>query len=438
MTIYLPEKVKYIIDRLQAAGFEAYAVGGCVRDSILGREPEDWDITTSARPQEVKGLFPRTVDTGIVHGTVTVMLQKDGFEVTTYRIDGEYEDSRHPKDVTFTGDLKEDLRRRDFTINAMAYNEAEGLVDIFGGIRDLEDRTIRCVGEARERFTEDALRMLRAVRFSGQLGFRIEGSTMEAMKLLSPNLKHVSAERIQTELVKLAVSPHPDRLRIAWETGLTAVFFPEMDTAMETQQRHPHHIYSVGEHILHSMAAAAPDKILRLALLFHDIGKPLVRTVDRAGEDHFRGHGEVSERIAEKVLARLKFDNDTTDKVTKLVRYHDYYIEETPAGVRRAASILGRELFPLLLLVKRADVAAQSGYQEKEKLERLEHLEALYKGILARGECLSLKELAVSGKDLIEAGMRPGREMGDTLKRLLELVLEDPECNTKDYLLTQI
>lgn len=435
MVIQLPEKVKYIINSLQAAGYEAYAVGGCVRDCVLGREPEDWDITTSAGPEDVKKLFPRTVDTGIVHGTVTVMLQKDGFEVTTYRIDGEYEDSRHPKEVIFTADLEEDLRRRDFTINAMAYNETDGLVDIFDGIGDLKTGIIRCVGDAKERFKEDALRMLRAVRFSGQLGFSIEKSTKLAMKMLAHNLEYISAERIQAELVKLAVSPHPDYLRTAYETGLTAVILPELNAIMEMPQKNSQYRISVGEHTMRSMLVTSPDKIVRLTVLFHNFGKPFQRGADKEGKGEY---GEIGRKIAKKVLNRLKFDNDTINKVTTLVKYFDYYIEETPKGVRSLASQIGRELFPLLLSVKKADAFTLGGYDKKEKLETLASLEALYEDILKKKECLSLKELAVSGQDLIEAGMQPGREMGDTLRRLLELVLESPECNTKDYLLTQI
>lgn len=438
ITIQLPSKVKQIIAILQAAGYEAYAVGGCVRDLILGRCPDDWDITTSARPQEVKALFGRTIDTGIQHGTVTVMLEKEGFEVTTYRIDGEYEDCRHPKEVTFTASLREDLRRRDFTINAMAYNETEGLVDAFGGIRDLKEKRIRCVGDARERFTEDALRMMRAVRFSAQLGFEIEEATKAAVRELADRLRSVSAERIQTELVKLVVSPHPDYLKKAYELGITAVILPELDAAMELPQNHPHHKYSVGEHILHSMAAIETDKVLRLTMLLHDLGKPLTHTRDENGRDHFKGHGEVSARLATDILARLKFDNDTKEQVVRLVRYHDHKIEENAAAVRRAAHQIGTELLWKLFLVKRADVAAQSGYMEAEKLATLHTLETLYGEIEARGDCLTLKELAVGGKDLIDAGMQPGREIGVVLARLLELVLENPQCNTKEYLLTQI
>lgn len=272
--IRVPEKGQYIIETIKAAGFDAYVVGGCVRDSILGRQPEDWDITTSARPEQVKALFARTIDTGLQHGTVTVMLDKDGFEVTTYRLDGEYEDSRHPKSVTFTPDLREDLKRRDLTINAMAYNEQSGLVDLFGGLEDLNAGVIRCVGDPRERFGEDALRILRAIRFSAQLGYTIEPETLSAVRQLAPALSRISAERIQAELVKLLMSPHPDFLRTAYDNGVTKVFLPEFDRCMQTDQRHPHHCWNVGEHILHSLKEVEADRVLRLALLLHDIGKP--------------------------------------------------------------------------------------------------------------------------------------------------------------------
>ena len=307
--IILPEAVKKIINVLQSAGYEAWAVGGCVRDSILHREPDDWDITTSARPEQVKVLFHRTVDTGIQHGTVTVLMDRVGYEVTTYRIDGEYEDSRHPKEVTFTASLQEDLRRRDFTINAMAYNEEAGLVDIFGGIEDISKKVIRCVGDAKERFTEDALRMMRAVRFSAQLGYDIEEATRLAICELSQTLEKISAERIRTELLKLLVSPHPEMLRICRETGMTAVFLPEFDQMAQTVQNNPHHCYDVAEHTIQALIHSAPEKTLRLALLFHDMGKAKTRTTDQDGVDHFHGHSEVSAELARTILRRLKFDN---------------------------------------------------------------------------------------------------------------------------------
>ena len=434
--IQLPEKVKYILDTIMEAGYEAYAVGGCIRDSILLREPNDWDITTSASPCQVKELFRRTLDTGIKHGTVTVMLDKEGFEVTTYRIDGEYEDSRHPKEVTFTRSLKEDLRRRDFTINAMAYNEKDGLVDIFGGLDDIRNKIIRCVGNSFERFSEDALRMMRAVRFSAQLGYRIEEETSKAISALASDLKKISAERIQTELVKLLTSPNPDYLRLAYEMGITKVMLPEFDICMVTDQRNPHHCFTVGEHTLAGMKAVRSDKVLRLALLFHDMGKPLCLTTDEEGVDHFHGHPAVSEEIAGNVLHRLKFDNDTIYMVKKLVKYHDQYIEPQPKNVRRAIRKTGEDVFPLLLEVKEADVKAQSDFLREKKNQNLKDVREVYQKILEEKQCVSLKTLAVNGKDLIEyAGMRPGKELGEVLNELLDLVTEDPERNTREYLL---
>ena len=435
MQIRLPEKVHNIINTLEEAGYEAYAVGGCVRDSVLGRTPDDWDITTSAKPDEMKRLFPRTVDTGIKHGTVTVLLGGEGFEVTTYRIDGTYEDGRHPSEVTFTASLKEDLRRRDFTINAMAYNERDGLVDLYGGLADIENQVIRCVGNAEERFDEDALRMLRAVRFSAQLGYRIDETTGEAIKALAPNLQKISAERIQVELVKLVISPHPDYLRNAYELGITAQVLPEFDLCMETPQRHKHHCYDVGEHILHSMLGVEPDKVLRLGMLFHDIGKPQTLTIDPDGTTHNKRHPFEGEKITRKVMRRLKFDNDTTDKVTKLVLYHDYDIALTEAGVRRAVNRIGEEIFPMIFSVRRADIAAQSDYMREEKLAKVAYIEKLYRGILSRKEAVTLKDLAISGNDLIAEGMPPGRQIGETLSALLERVLDDPSLNTKEILL---
>lgn len=437
--IKMPGKVNKIIGVLQEAGFEAYAVGGCIRDSLLGRTPNDWDITTSAKPMEVKALFSHTIDTGIQHGTVTILLDREGFEVTTYRIDGEYEDGRHPKEVSFTGSLEEDLKRRDFTINALAYNETAGLIDIFEGQKDLKDGIIRCVGNAEERFTEDALRMLRAIRFSAQLGYRIEENTLTAIHKLSGNLEKISAERIQTELLKLMVSPHPDYLRTAYECGVTKVFFPEFDLAMETPQNHPHHCYNVGEHILHSLLEVPADKVLRLTMLLHDIAKPQCLTVDEKGITHFHGHEEMGAEMSRVILRRLRMDNDTTDKVCRLVRFHDYGNGVAPDRriVRRAVNKIGEDLFDDFILVKKADLLAQSMYLREEKLSNLAEWDACYREIREAEECVSLRTLAVNGRDLIAAGLQPGRELGDILKQLLDEVLETPEKNEKDYLISR-
>lgn len=435
MQILLPEKVKYIIHKLEEAGYEAYAVGGCVRDSILGRIPDDWDITTSAKPLQVKEIFPRTIDTGIQHGTVTVMMDKEGFEVTTYRIDGEYEDSRHPKEVIFTSNLVEDLKRRDFTINAMAYSDRAGLIDVFEGIQDIERKQIRCVGRAEERFREDALRIMRAVRFSAQLGYQIEEETKNAITKIAPNLKNISAERIQVELIKLLKSPHPDYLRTAYETGITAIMLPEFDDMMETDQNNPHHQYTVGEHTLCCMLGTKADKNLRLAALLHDIGKPETKVTDEQGIDHFYGHAKVSEKMARTILKRLKMDNDTITRTCKLVEYHDYAIEPSKKAMRRAIYKIGEEYMEDLFALKEADMLAQSMYQRDEKEKLLCDLRAFYQEVIKDAECVSLKTLAVNGKDLMEAGISPGRHLGEILHSMLQDVLEEPSHNTREYLM---
>ena len=433
--IQLPEKVKYIISQLEQAGFEAYAVGGCVRDCLLGRNPSDWDVTTSAKPLEVKEVFGHTIDTGIQHGTVTVMLEREGFEVTTYRIDGEYEDSRHPREVIFTANLIEDLKRRDFTINAFAYNDKSGIVDAFHGMKDLSEGMIRCVGEASERFEEDALRILRAVRFSAQLGFTIAEETKAAIKILAPTLCHISAERIQAELVKLLMSDHPDAMRDAYAFGITKVVLPELDAAFETRQQNPHHQYTVGEHLIQTLVHIQADKSLRLAALLHDIGKPKVRTTDEEGIDHFHGHVEVSEQMAAGILRRLKFDNDTITKVQRYIRYHDYKPEPNARAVRRAVSKIGAAYFGQVMALWRADTLAQSTYGRQQKLVRIDAVEQLYTEIMERNQCISLKTLEITGNDLIALGVPKGRQIGVLLNQLLEDVLQEPGHNTHEYLM---
>lgn len=435
MRLKTPAGVNMIIEILQKHGHEAFAVGGCVRDSILGRIPDDWDITTSASPYQVKELFQRTVDTGLQHGTVTVMMGSTGYEVTTYRIDGEYEDGRHPKEVQFTSNLTEDLKRRDFTINAMAYSPEQGLIDQFGGMMDLQKKIIRCVGDPWKRFGEDALRILRAVRFAAQLGFTIEENTRQAIVELAPTLVKISAERIQTEIVKLLLSHRPQLWQTVYETGITRIIMPEFDCIMTTPQNNPHHIGTVGEHTLLSLPQVEPDKVLRLTMLFHDMGKAETHSTDEQGIDHFYGHQQVGQEIAKKILRRLKFDNDTIRQVTKLVFWHDYRTLPTPKAVRRAIHQVGEDLFPLLLKVQRADCLAQSNYLREEKLQRLAQVEDIYQEILRKKQCVSLKTLAVTGKDLIQEGMQPGPGLGEALQKLLDMVLDDPQMNKKEKLL---
>lgn len=435
LQIVLPEHVKNIIDALKSHGFDAYAVGGCVRDCVLGRVPNDWDITTSARPEQVKRIFPHTIDTGIQHGTVTVMMDREGYEVTTYRIDGEYEDARHPREVIFTGDLIEDLRRRDFTINAMAYNDETGFVDAFDGLGDIERGVIRCVGNAQDRFGEDALRMLRAVRFAAQLGFFVAPDTLEAIHTLAPNLRRISAERIQAELVKLLTSPHPEEIRTLYDTGIADVILPEFSEMMRTEQNNPHHRGTVGEHTIRSLQAVRADRILRLTMLFHDVAKPLCRTTDEAGIHHFHGHPARGAVLTRSILKRLKFDNDTIQSVTALIRAHDDRPPLSPKAVRRAVFRNGEAQYPMLFEVKEADILAQSDYRRKEKLEYLAQYREIYEEILRRKQCLSLKQLAVNGQELIRAGMKPGKELGTVLQAMLQDVLEDPELNDREVLL---
>ncbi len=435
MKVKLPKQVNQIIQTLQAKGYDAYAVGGCVRDSLLGREPKDWDITTSARPQAVKELFSHTIDTGIRHGTVTVMQDHVGYEVTTYRIDGEYEDARHPKEVIFTGNLLEDLKRRDFTINAMAYNETTGLVDAFEGEEDLKRGVIRCVGNPHERFGEDALRMLRALRFSAQLGFVIHGATREAISDLAPNLAKVSAERIQMELMKLLTSDNPGVMGDAYELGLTKVFLPEFDRMMETPQNNKHHMYTVGEHTIVALQNIRPEKTLRLATLLHDVAKPVCITTDEEGQNHFKGHPEEGESMARQILRRLKFDNDTIDRVCILIRWHDERPSLSERVVRRAMNRIGADHMEALFAVKRADTLGQSLYERDRKLAYIDEFEGLYREILKKNQCVTKKDLAVNGRDMIALGMQPGPRMGEVLDRLLEKVLDAPELNTREQLL---
>lgn len=434
MNMWIPENVEWIIRELMAHGFEAYAVGGCVRDSVLGRKPEDWDITTSAKPEQVKQIFHRTVDTGIEHGTVTVLIDKEAYEVTTYRVDGEYEDHRHPKEVTFTASLEEDLKRRDFTINAMAYNPQTGLVDIFEGIDDLNKKIIRCVGNPRERFDEDALRILRAIRFSAQLGFEIDNMTKEAMTEKAETLRDVSAERIRVELVKLLVSKHPEKIREAQRLGLTKVVLPEYDTIVGVEQHTPNHIYDVEEHTIRALQNVEADPILRLTMLLHDFGKPIVKKQDD-GRDIFYKHPEVSAAICKEILKRLKFDNYTLDRVCRLVKWHGLKYLPNDRSVRRALNRVGQDIFDAFIKVQRADISAKNPKVVPEKLAFLEEKEAIYHRVMERGDCFEVKMLAVNGRDLIQSGIKPGPLLGAVLEQLVEWVIDDPERNRKELLL---
>lgn len=429
-TFSVPSDALHIIDMLHNAGEEAYIVGGCVRDLLLGLTPYDWDITTSATPEKVKSLFKRTIDTGIEHGTVTVMMDKTGYEVTTYRVDGEYEDYRRPKEVVFSRNLSEDLLRRDFTINAMAYNPYEGLVDPYGGLQDLEARLIRCVGNALDRFNEDALRMLRAIRFSAKLGFDIEIKTYDAIKELASLINHVSVERIQVELTKTLLSDQPEKIRELVNCGLIGFIFPEFQTIVGLTQNNPYHRKSVDEHTYETLNYVRPEARLRWSMYLHDVGKGYTKTTDQQGIDHFYGHQKISSDISNRFLKKMHFDNKTIDGVTKLVLVHDERINVDERSVRRAMSRIGIDFFEDFLEIKEADIKGQSFEYVESNLSYLEAVRKIYKKISDEKQCLTIKDLALNGRDIIALGFENGKIIGEILNDLLEFVLEEPSRNT--------
>ncbi len=434
--IELPKEVKRIISILDKEGYEAFAVGGCVRDSILNRNPDDWDITTSAKPEDVKRIFNRTFDTGIEHGTVTVRMSGQSFEVTTYRIEGEYKDSRHPESVEFTSNLKEDLKRRDFTINAMAYNDQVGLVDEFGGIKDLENKVIRCVGNPKERFGEDALRILRAVRFAAQLGFGIDKETEEAMKKLAPNLKNISAERIQTELEKLLMSDNPGMFLKVYELGITKVILPEFDRLMEQEQISLYHDYNVGIHTIKVLENTRKDRVLRWTALLHDITKPDEKSVDEEGQYHFKNHPDSGAEVAKSIMKRLKMDNKTIRTVYHVILHHDdrpYSLD--PESIRRNVHKIGKDYYNYFLAFLYADYMGKSEYARKVGFPMLKYCKEQFEEIKKKGYATSIKELDITGKDLIDMGAEPGERIGELLEELLDMVLTDPELNVHEKLI---
>lgn len=437
MQFTLPKKVLYIVNTLWEHGYAAYIVGGCVRDMLCGKTPSDWDITTAAHPEAVMELFDKTVPTGLKHGTVTVLKEGDAFEVTTFRLDGAYENHRCPENVSFTADVTADLARRDFTMNAMAYHPQTGLIDPFDGQKDIQAGIIRCVGEAAKRFDEDALRMMRAVRFAAQTGFAVDDAALAAIREQSALISAVSAERIRDELLKLLVSPRPEAICIMRETGLLAHVLPEVDCCFDTPQHIKYHVFNVGRHIVEVTRNIPPTAPLRLAALLHDIGKPDKIFWDTDGITHFYGHDVRSAELAEEVLTRLRLDNHTKDTVVQLVRWHDRPIAATKAAVRRAMNKLGKDLFLDLLLLKRADSYGQNPVFLEARQQEYDRIEALYREILEGGDALSLSDLAVNGRDLTALGYR-GKTVGEALNLALGLVLAHPEQNKRDILLQKI
>ncbi|MBR2592882.1 MAG: HD domain-containing protein [Oscillospiraceae bacterium] len=433
--IRIPDQISRVIERLNRAGYEAYLVGGCVRDALLGNEPKDYDITTSALPEQTEEVFADypVIETGIQHGTVTVLSDRTPVEITTYRIDSAYTDHRHPESVEFTSSLREDLARRDFTINAMAYHPTQGLVDCFGGQEDLRTCTIRCVGDPEERFREDALRILRALRFSSRYDSPIEPETEKAMRCCAPLLREISAERIASELNGILCGKGVRRI-LTEETGILGVPIPELLPMQGFDQHNEHHIYDVLTHTAVAVESVPPEKDLRLAALFHDIGKPPCFSLGEDGVGHFYGHAKKSEEIARTVLNRLKYDNATKDTVITLIRYHDMYMEETEKTVKRMLRKLGPENFRKLILINRADNMAQNpAYRERQA--HYDRLSDLADKILSEEQCFSLKDLAVNGSDLIKEGYRPGPQIGEMLDEVLNLVIDEKLENRKPDIL---
>lgn len=426
-----------IIKTLEKNGYTAYVVGGAVRDMLMGKSPHDFDIATSAKPFQIKQLFRRTIDTGLKHGTVTVVENNTGFEVTTYRTEGAYIDGRHPSSVSFVASIEEDLQRRDFTMNAMAYSPLRGLVDCTGGQEDLEAGLIRCVGEPERRFSEDALRMLRAVRFSAVLGFGIEDETARAIRKCSAMIRKISAERIRDELNKILMSPRPEDIKKLHTSGLLQYIIPELEACVGEKQKNKYHIYNVFEHILCTVKNTPTDLALRWAALLHDIGKPLCASCDSNGIIHFYGHHRESVKLANDILHRLRFDKDTIHDILVLIESHDVRIENNPPGVKRMMTRTGAPLFEKLLLLQEADNLAKNLKFFKDKKKKLDETSDIYKRILTERQPYLINDLAVNGKDLIKIGFKPGRELGDCLKKLLDEVILNPDLNRREYLLVK-
>lgn len=432
----IPEGAKYIINKLNKNNYSAYLVGGCVRDIILGRTPNDWDICTNATPDEVLNIFKdvKTIPTGLKHGTITIVVDDEAFECTTFRNDGEYSDGRRPDNVSFTNSLLEDLQRRDFTINAIAYSPSEGFIDPLNGIKDIQNKVIRCVGNPYERFNEDGLRIMRAVRFSAQLKFKIDVCTERAMYELVDNLDNISKERINSELCKIMTSDYPAIIFV--NKDILCKIIPEFKECIYYNQNNPYHIYPLHKHIAVALIEAMnTDLIVNLSILFHDIGKPHCRTIGKDGYYHFKGHGGVSADMTAAIMKRLKFDNDTISKVKELVSYHDATFSVGKKYVKRWLNKLGEEQFRRLLKIRFADIMAQSRKYEKERIQKVHSIETILEDVLQENECFTLKDLVVNGKDLISLGIPQGKQLGKILNTLLMDVIDDKIKNEKEKLL---
>lgn len=438
MTMDMPKNVDIAINLLQSAGFEAYAVGGCVRDSLLGKTPNDWDITTSAKPEDMKSVFAdfHCIDTGIKHGTVTVVIDGEPLEITTFRLDGEYEDNRHPKSVTFTSNLGADLGRRDFTVNAMAYSKMTGIVDLFGGQNDLKNKIIRCVGDPDRRFNEDALRILRALRFASALDFEIEEKTAQSLLKNRALLGNISEERIAKELLKLVCGKGAKRILTDFAPVLFEIL-PELQPMYKNSHDNPHHCYDIYEHTLIAVESIDPEPTLRFAMLLHDCGKPAVKKFDENGVAHFYGHQRISAEISAQILARLKVSNKFRDEILFLVSNHDRWeLYENTEKMPRYLSKFGLDGVLNLLKVMRADVLAQSP-EYRYRLDQIADAEETAKNLAAQKPCLSLSELQINGRTLMDIGIPQGRKLGAVLAQLLDEVIDGVTKNTQEALTTR-
>ena len=434
MNIIIPKDVEKIIEHLNSAGYEAYVVGGCVRDSIMEKTPHDWDICTSATPEVVKSLFSHTTDYGMKHGTITVFADKEGYEITTFRAENDYSDHRHPDTVEFVTDLNSDLSRRDFTINALAYNNESQLIDMFNGLDDIRNQIIRCVGNADERFKEDALRILRALRFAATLGFDIEDKTSEAIHYNVHLLKYIAEERKRDELMKLLGGNYTTKILLEYSDVIAEVI-PEIQLCVGFNQNNRYHCYDVYEHMVHAVENGITP-IEKFALLIHDIGKPHCYTEDKKG-GHFYGHPAISEEIAKDVVNHLKFDNDSKKAVLELVKYHDIEIPVTKKSVLKLLNRLGEERALQLMDIKLADILAHAPGTQDALIEKWKIFNRLLGEVLVEGNCFSRKNLAVNGNDIKALGVSEGPEIGRIIQTLMGEVMSEQLANEKEVLLNR-
>lgn len=434
--INIPSEVMTVLEMLNKNGYKAYVVGGCVRDSLLGKTPHDWDVTTDAAPEEIKKVFSsfRTVDTGIKHGTVLIMSGNVPVETTSFRIDGIYSDNRHPDKVTFSKNIKDDLARRDFTVNAMAYNPTEGLIDLFGGRQDLKNKIIRCVGNADDRFNEDALRILRALRFSSVLNFEIEQQTSDAIIKNERLLSSIAAERIDAELLKLLCGENVLNILLNYRS-VFAVFMPELKLEFDFEQHGRKHAYDVWEHTAHTVNNIENDPILRLTMLLHDSGKPATHVINEKGDSTFKNHAAVGGVIAENILRRMKFSKEYINTVSFLVSVHDKEVPETRIEVKKYIRDIGEENFIRLMKIRRADKSALSK-EFSDISDKLIFAYTQFDEVCNSGEPCTLKQLAVNGDDIKK--YVSGEKIGSTLNFLLEEVIKNPELNNKKDLLSLV